>query len=52
MTISAGDLVLPGNVEVSVFNPAPGGGESPPEAFSVLSAFAPPLQFWLPLTLK
>ena len=36
-SISAADLATAGNAQVTVFNPAPGGGESTPSNFSVLA---------------
>ena len=37
VAISAADLVTPGSVSVTVFNPAPGGGESNVGTFTVLA---------------
>src|SRR5262249_55240089 len=37
-SISAGDIAAVGNVQVSVFNPAPGGGTSSSLTFSITSA--------------
>jgi hypothetical protein len=37
-TIPAEDITAGGTVTVTVFNPTPGGGDSPPEAFTIYTA--------------
>ncbi len=49
MTISAGDLVLPGFGSVSVSTSTPGGGDSNIAAFSIASAFSAAPQAYLPM---
>ncbi len=42
MTISAGDLLFGGTADVSVVNPAPGGGESGVLTFTIVEPPAQP----------
>lgn len=51
ITVPATDLSLAGTVQVTVFNPAPGGGSSTPVSFAV-SATGPALLDVLPLGLQ
>ena len=42
-SVPAGDVAAPGSPNVTVHNPAPGGGDSAPLAFAVLPPAAPPV---------
>ncbi len=49
--ISAGDLIVPGTASVKVVNPAPGGGESNVQTFTILDPVIPQ-RVYLPSTIK